>query len=262
MRIVMILVSLLTMINVSRADTLLDNSRLRYDDYKMARRYKFKDNELEKQHAKASSEINSNMYQKSIINAFEQDRLLAADYTDQALTNLFKVADTMLRAESHDRLADEIRNQFQTFYQGAVKRKLLGQKEMGDHPPMSQWLDEVHTKIHDALGDMICQYTHLHDIEILNHGIPVVFSPEKYELKDYLDHFSGHLIWGWWWEHHGVAGVVTYWLIDGACIGASYGLGIIIFVCSPIATYAEHVMDKHLAPPIGERIWNRSQEQR
>lgn len=230
------------------------------DDYKVGQRYGYTKRDLRLAYDEKYKSVNQEKIIKQVAFALENDNLRAAEYMDEALSNLLSTADVILRSQGHDDLADEIQTEYMLFYSGAATRQVLGMKEIGDHPPLSEWLKDVHNKIHDALGDFLCKYFHFHDIMILNYGLPVVFSPKQYKLKDYLDHFAGHQIWGWFWEHHGVAGVVTYWVVNGACIGVTYGLGVVTFVCGPIASLAENVMDKSIAPPVGERIWKRAQE--
>lgn len=229
-------------------------------DYKIAQRYGFKAKDLREAYKEARESIDEEAITEEIAHAFENDPFKSAQIVDEAIDNMFKWAFVILRAEGRTDVADQIEFEYATVYKDYFQRSVLGILEMGDHPPLNDWLKTAHEKIHDIVGDFICKQAHLHDIYILNYSIPVVFSPKSYKLDDYLDHFAGHLIWGWFWEHHGFAGVVTYWAVNGACIGMTWGLGVVPFVCSPIATLAEDIMDKRIAPPMGERIWKRAQE--
>jgi hypothetical protein len=242
------------------ASNILKAEDLTKDDFKVAKRYGYSAKDIRLSYQEKSNAVNKDKILASVAYALENDGLKSAEYYDEAIANLLNKADVILRAEGNYDLADEIQLEYMLVYKGAVMRQFLGLKEIGDHPPLSEWLDTVHDKIHDTIGDFLCKQFHFHDIMILNYGLPVVFSPKQYKQKDYLDHFAGHLIWGWFWEHHGVAGVITYWVTDGICIGATYGLGIVTFVCGPIASLAENVMDKRIAPTVGERIWKRSQQ--
>ena len=231
------------------------------NDFKMAKRYGYLKADVWEAYAEAKqrtdvSKLNADLKARLSGNVFDRAAVI-----EDTLDKMMEKITAVLMAEGHDKLAQDIAYEYEKFYQKALTRHLLGFDEIGDHPPMSEWLDDVHNRIHEALGDMLCQYFRFHDIYILNHGIPVVFRPSAYDLKDYKDHFAGHLIFGWWFEHHGVAGVAAFWLVDGACIAGSYGLGIITFVCTPIASLAEKVMDKHIAPPIAEAIWKAAQEE-
>jgi hypothetical protein len=240
--------------------TLLRAQEMSEDDFKIGQKYGYLRHDLRAAYAEKKREVNRDQVIKSVSYNLENDQIKAAKQYDEAISNLLRKADVILRAEGHDDVADEIQTEYMLYYQNAATNYVLGTVEIGDHPPLSEWIDKVHDKIHKTLSDFICKNMHFHDLYILNHGLPVVFSPKKYTLKDYLDHFSGHLVWGWFWDHHGVAGVVTYWLVDGVCIAGTYGLGIVTFVCGPVATLAENVMDKSIAPPIGKRIWERAQQ--
>jgi hypothetical protein len=179
---------------------------------------------------------------------------------DDATRALLNQADAVLRAEGHADLADDIKREFETYYIDSFTRSLLfGFTEIGDHPPANEWLDSVHKRIHDKIGDHWCQYFHFHDLEILNRGFPVVFNPDKYDIADYKDHFAGHYIGQFSWLHHGFAGVITYWAVQVTCSGATFGMGAVTFICAPISGLAEHVMDKRIAPPLAERLWLRAQ---
>ena len=230
------------------------------DDYKLGQKYGYSKRDLKDAHQEAKNSFNRDLVIKQVAQALEKDPVSAAQLTDLAIENMLSTASVFMRAEGHHDVADEIETEYRLYYRGSVTALALGIKEIGDHPPLSQWLESVHKKIHDTIGDFLCKQIHIHDIWILNYSIPVVFSPEAYTQKDYLDHFAGHLIWGWFWEHHGFAGVVTYWVVNGVCIGATYGLGIVTFVCGPIASFAENVMDKRIAPGMGVRIWERAQQ--
>ena len=229
------------------------------NDYKMAKRYGYLKSDVWDAYLEKKSTINVDKLNKEIKIKLSGTDLDRASLIEDTLDNLIGRAVLVLSYEGHHKIADDISYEYENIYRFALTRHLLSIDEIGDHPPMSEWLDSVHKRIHDALGDFVCQYFRFHDIFILNHGIPVVFRPNAYDLKDYKDHFAGHLLFGWWFEHHGVAGVAAFWLIDGACIAGSYGLGIITFVCTPIASLAEKIMDKHIAPPIAKMIWERAQ---
>jgi len=228
--------------------------------YKAGNKFGYKKDDIWRLNRKKQKEVNIEKIANDVLQSMSSNNLSAAHQTDLAIENLLTSADAVLRNTGNDELADEISHDFVAHYKNGFFRKALGEKEIGDHPPMSEWLDSVHEKIESAIGKFWCEFFHFHDIYILNYGLPVVFSPEKYTLDDYKDHFSGHLIWGFYWEHHGVAGVVVYWVVNGICAGATSGMGIVTFACSPISSFAEHVTDKRLAPPIAERIWKRAND--
>jgi hypothetical protein len=256
MRLIIVLWALFS--TVALAEKVPANDELTPPDYEAAERYGYKNqNELRQLHKKLRRSTKTN----EIISAIENDlasdnRLLLGEKLDDTFKHVFNRVNVVLRAEGHGELADEIAHEF-TFYSDHYKRQALGMTDIGDHPPMSEWLVKVHDKIELALGEFWCKFWHFHDIKILNYGIPVVFHPAEYDLADYKDHFAGSLIAGFWWDYHGVAGVITYWAVNLTCSFGTSGIATSLFVCGPIASFAEHVMDKRLAPGFATRIWNK-----
>jgi hypothetical protein len=237
----------------------MSGAELSNDDYRAAREFGYLKSDVREAFDDAKKRTPSKKIIEDIAKDLEKNNIEAAQKIDEAIFNYIDLAVRVLNVRGHYAVAGGIEFEYLTVYRNAVTAQALGVKEIGDHPPLSEWLVTVHDKIHEALGDFLCKYFRFHDIYVLNYGLRVVFNPKDYDLKDYKDHFAGHLIWGWFWEHHGVAGVVTYWVVNGTCIGATYGLGVVTFVCSPIASLAENVMDKRIAPPIAERVWKRAQ---
>jgi hypothetical protein len=233
------------------------------EDYRAAAEFGYSNRaEMKAAHRQAKMRISPKQHHDAVARAFgAKDTFEAAEMADEAIQNLIERADGVLRARGEMETADEISLEYTVYYRGAVTCMVAGcAKEIGDHPPLNEWLDGVHEKIHTKLGDYWCQFFHLHDLEILNHGLPVVFNASKYELDDYKDHFAGHMSGAFTWVHHGVAGVVTFWSVQAACSGATAGLGAAAFFCGPIAGFAEHVMDKRIAPPLADRVWKRAHQ--
>lgn len=229
---------------------------LRPIDYKLAKHYGYLPSDLRDAY-KEVKKIPTETIVKQFMQSIEVDPFKAAIFSDEAIDQMIITASVYLNAEGHQNLADDITFEYQIRYRGYYTRMFLEEKEIGDHPAINSWLETVHERLHRALGDFICKGSHIHDVYILNHG-NVVFKPQMAnDFKDYKDHFAGHLIWGWFWDHHGFAGVVSYWLVNGLCTGGTSGMGLITFVCGSIASLAENQVDERIAPPIARRIWDR-----
>lgn len=153
--------------------------------------------------------------------------------------------------QTASRIEAEYRIKFLNFYENAAI------KEMGDHEYLSEWLHTVHDKIHNELGDQLCKFLHTHDLFIINFGVPVIRAPESFDLPEYTDHFAGHMDGPYYFIHHGVAGVVTYWTVNAVCSAGTAGMGAAVFACSPIASLAEFAMDKHISPKLALKVWTR-----
>lgn len=220
-------------------------------------RNEFKLRQLNRQKAR---QTNSTEISKNVLKTFEvPESEEAGKSLDVTMERIVQRASDAFKevgdAESASQIKFEYNSRFKNYYANKNKMRL---NEIGDHDYMSEWAKKWHEKIHAKIGDRWCQMLHTHDLFILNYGIPVVRAPKEFDLAEYQDHFAGHMKSEWSFVHHGVAGVVTYWAVEAACAAGTWGMGIVTFACSPIATAAEFVTDKRIAPPLAERIWNRN----
>lgn len=155
-------------------------------------------------------------------------------------------------------------------------RSALGLMDTGDHEPLSLWIAQWYQILEDVFGADFLELTHLRDIWVLNFTLPVVLAPDEAAPwcqeqlrshpedtcdREYRRHFAGTKYGGidpYATDdlHHGFAGVVTYWLVYGACEAATYGTGQIL-LCGPAGTAAEDSMEMFLAPAISGNIWTR-----
>lgn len=149
--------------------------------------------------------------------------------------------------------------------------------DMGDHKPLSEKLALFYMLLEAKLGHELCVMLHLTDINVINFTIPVVFHPQKTEVwcqetlamnpndnceDEYRRHTAGTL-----WQktpdqnaklplHDGTLGVVSYWVVFGACEVATYGAGWFI-ICSPLGDVVEIAMERYVAPPLSDKIFER-----
>lgn len=214
--------------------------------------------ELEELRNERQEEVDSDAITRNVIEAFADQGIASAVYADEAMAAIVRQSVNVLNHYGHEIKAKKIEAEYERFYKNGFAQKFTGAKEIGDHPPMSEWVTKAHETIENALGLFLCKYFHLHDMYVLNYGIPTIFKPNMYVQKDYMDAFSGHLIWGYFWEHHGVTGIVTYWLVNTACTMGTSGLGIVAFICGPMSGWAETGMDKYIAPPVGRKLWTKA----
>ena len=214
--------------------------------------------QLEELRQERQEEVDSDGITRNVIEAFENQGIASAVYADDAMAAIVRQSVNVLKHYGHRIKAEKIEGDFERFYKNGYAQKFTGAKEIGDHAPMSEWVTKAHETIENTIGLFLCKYFHLHDMYILNYAIPTVFHPELYGKKDYLDAFSGHLIWGYFWEHGGATGIVTYWAVNTACTMGTSGLGIVAFICGPMSGWAETGMDKYIAPPIGKKIWTKA----
>ncbi len=150
--------------------------------------------------------------------------------------------------------------------------------DMGDHDPMSIWVEQTYDRLEQVLGIRVMEMTHLSDIKIANFTIPVVFKAHAAEkwcvdneatnptdtcAAEYRRHFAGTK-----WQmdddqfaterlHDGFAGIVTYWIVWIACEAATYGGGL-VFICTPASELAEILMERYVAPGLAAKLWLRN----
>jgi hypothetical protein len=146
-------------------------------------------------------------------------------------------------------------------WQGGMKRRYqwatIDTEGLGDHRPLSLWLAIVYGILESRLGPNIMKMLHLDDINIFNFAVPVVRDPHEsaawcLEMPntpckvEYGEHFVP------------LAGVASYWISWALCTGATWGMGAVSFLCSPIADLTERIVCATVAPRLSNRIWDRS----
>ncbi len=186
-----------------------------------------------------------------------KDPAFIAARTDRAVEGWVRVAAFILKLKGHDKEAAKIENEYFTFYSTAsVDFYNHRMQAVGDHPPASEWLQEVYDYVESVLGERTMALFHLDDIKTVNYCIPVVFNPEgevrvepvvSWGQAEYSLHFDPF------------AGVLGYWTTYIACLVATYGGGVALpFICTPIGQLTRKVVEYKIAPPLGERIYCRA----
>lgn len=177
-----------------------------------------------------------------------------AQRMDQALYGYVKYASTILWAKGEYDKSNQILNEYNHTYSNEVQRLYLtGFRDVGDHPPLSDWLSIWYSTLVIVLGERTVELLHLDDINTLNYTIPVVFQPcgdkrfpppVPWGGEEYSKHFVPF------------SGVVSYWVSWGACVGATWGAGAIGLVCVPIAEIIRKGVEHYIAPPLSDRVYN------
>lgn len=237
-----------------------DNGRPTESDYDMAESIGHDKPSIEKESLLARKKFNTESFVKKMSPAFI-DRDAFAQKTDSAIEAMIGNTAKVLRKFKHHDYADKILIEYKTHYKTAVFCSVsYCTKEIGDYEPLWVWLENVHNTVEEKIGEDWCKFFHAHDMYIFNHAVPVVFDPASYPEDEYLDHFAGHPLSKFKWEHHGLAGVVSYWSAYTVCAVGTYGIGPIAFACTPICEVVERVVDKKIAPPIARNIWRDAQQ--
>lgn len=188
------------------------------------------------------------------------DKGLTASRLDQTVDAIVKRTTAVMEERGYKVEADEIRMEYYAKFKNYLTAMTLNKAaDLGDLAPFSDFLTRVHAKAEDLLGETLCKFLHVHDIYIINYALPVVFAPSEHDLESFQNHFTGKHILGPLWEYYGLAPVVAYWAVNVTCIAGTWGMGIVGFVCSPIASVAENVFGIYLSPRLGEFVWKRAQ---
>jgi len=231
-------------------------------DYTVAKSFNHSRGSVWRLNRQKSKSVDSQKVATTVATAMENPTGIEfARMLDNTLESTIIRGEKALKHFGYDAEADKMRVEFHLAYKNYFVRTNLNggvPVEIGQHPPLNIWIELVHVLLHIKLGDFWCQYYRTHDLFVINFAVPVVFHPKDYKLDDYLDHFAGHPLTFFKWDHHGLAGVVTYWETNIACGAATAYIGELTFACGPISGLAETVMDRRIAPPIGKRIWSRS----
>lgn len=232
-------------------------------DYEAAANFNVSRETFRKEHKIKAATVDVESIRVQVANALEVPGSLPSAYLlDKTLEATIQRGNAALRRFGYMEEAEKIEVEYAMAYKGYFVRQHTNggvPVEIGQHPPLNLWIELVHVVIHIKLGDFWCQYFHAHDMFVINFAVPVVFKPQDFDLPDYLDHFAGHPLSTFKWDHHGLAGVITYWAVTIGCGAATSGIGLLTFVCGPISGFSESFMDRKLAPPIAKSIWKHAQ---
>ena len=122
--------------------------------YRIAKKFGYTSrSEINQAYKEAKKNLNVDKIQNELKLSFK-DRYETARKADEALDALLRRADSVLRNTGNDKLADEIFIEYEMYYRGHYQITALGMKEMGDHEPWSEWIEKLHLKIEDAIGEV------------------------------------------------------------------------------------------------------------
>lgn len=118
------------------------------------------------------------------------------------------------------------------------------------HEPLSQWLAEQCLLLEILLGKDVVHALRIDDLITINYSLKVLFScPAGMTESDFFLHMvedPGH-------GYRGLMPVVTYWLAEIGCVGASWGSGFLF--CAPLAMAAEIAVKLVVAPKLSEIVY-------
>lgn len=213
---------------------------------------------------------------KAVAQEFENGN--GRDQVGLAVDAILATSERAMRERGLEEAADDIAHD-----RADAKIRFFGDLaplDLGDHDPLSQWLAAEYKKILGVLGDQLCEMLHISDLNVINYGVPVVFHPKTSEKwcsenetknpddsceAEYRRHFAGTK-----WQkasdpfaeiplHEGLAPVVAYWIVWGACEAATWGGGWFV-ICTPTADLVEIAMERWVAPPVSDKIFAKANQ--
>lgn len=181
-----------------------------------------------------------------------------AEDSDKALDTIVKLSVKMMRDQKLNKEADEVERDWRQLA-GFITKKFRGDKDVGDYAPWSLKLQALYQKIEDALGEEICHWARLDDIKSINHSVVVVLRLDALgdadiDLHEYGLHWDGKESVKY---NLGLAGTVAYWTTYGVCVGVTWGMGAVTFICMPAGMVAERATEQWIAPKYREKLYQR-----
>lgn len=180
-----------------------------------------------------------------------------AEKSGRGLEILLMAACFQLRLHGHADACNKIKDEWQGGMRARYRWAVVDTEGLGDHAPLSIWLAGVYLMLERYLGTAVLEALHLDDINIFNYAVPVVRDPHEgaawcQELpttpcrEEYREHFVP------------LAGVASYWIAWGTCTGATWGMGAVTMLCSPVGMLTEKVVVVYVGPRLSDRVWDKS----
>lgn len=180
--------------------------------------------------------------------------------TEKALNALFITAGGILRKKGYPNEAYDLEAEWFDRHQYDL-RVYASSRGLGDWQPISTWLKEKTDMLTFILGVDLMKKTHLIDLVVFNHAIPVVFKPCNQpwsNADEYRKHFSrdqdyqgnGH-------EVCALMPVVSYWGSYAGCMVGTIGTGFGI-VCGIGAEVVERLVCKFVSDGLSDRVFNKA----
>ena len=163
---------------------------------------------------------------------------------NRALESMVQFAIYKLNRTHHMAMADQLTNEWK-------KIRRLSVMAIGDHEPLSAWLDKWYHTLEFVLGHEVMVATRLIDIDYFNHTLKVVFGCKTVENDEHNNltepDFAAHF--------EKLMGITAYWGSFFACVGFTWGTGFLF--CSPIAWGAELLLEDIIAPRFSNGLYKR-----
>jgi hypothetical protein len=181
--------------------------------------------------------------------------------SDQALDVIVKKGVEQLKEAGDDLYATQLESEWSEKFRGYLSHGMAqnGGRDIGDHKPLIEWLAQFYNRIEAVIGLDACKALHLSDIKTFNYCIPIVFHPCTFPMDavtisreaEYRNHFDQGAV------YYGLVPVITYWVVDIACLAATQGAGT-VWLCSPLGSAGEFIMGKWFAPKLSDFVFEKA----
>lgn len=168
---------------------------------------------------------------------------------DQGLTALSESGDATLA----DQLRGEWNTQFANFLPSHFAPGTFGLDDLGDHDPLSPWLEKFHDTLKQKTGGVIGAIRIVNDIFTMNYALGVVLHPKSTKWKtgeaqedewEYRKHFIP------------MANIITYWVTLEACnYVAAKKFPAAKQFCGTAASKLEFYMGRYWAPKLSDYVY-------
>lgn len=190
--------------------------------------------------------------------AIDSGKLL--ERTEKAMNNLIMTAIGVLKDKGRVYDANVLEAEWFNEHQHDLK-VYASNRGLGDWKPLSKWLKDKTDRLTFLLGVDLMKKTHLIDLVVFNHAIPVVFKPCNQpwsNLTEYRKHFSKDSDFqGSQTEVCALLPVVSFWISYGVCVGASMGVGFAMG-CGLLGSIVEKIICNHVSDDLSDRVFTRA----
>lgn len=182
--------------------------------------------------------------------------------SSQILDKLVREGFEDLEAAGDTALAEQLAHEWNANYVGQLEAIALGlpldtSKNLGDHPPLSMWVENYYKLLAARTRGMIRQVRIIEDLHKMNFALAVVFHPKgswqaEYVGKEWIE-YRRHFI--------PMANIITYW---GSYFGCRYvtvkvpELKQMKRYCKKIAGKLEWAMGQYVAPKLSDAVFKRA----
>lgn len=188
-------------------------------------------------------------------NQFQRD-VKASKFPERmhkGLDTAIRIAAYKLRRSGFKSESAELLREWEETYSFEYVMAMSGERHIGDYAPVSVWLKGKTDLLIFLLGQETAYNIRLSDLASFNETPKtIIFCSTLVSEDEYRLH----------WVHdaevykRGLAPVVSYWVFQAGCLGASLTTGFLF--CTPLAMGVEWLVKRYVAPNTNRWMWQRA----